>query len=355
VQGRLIVKLTHLSFAVVGVILLALLVLAPSVVFTIFAGLLGGVLLRAGGEKISSWTGLGDKAGVGIFALMIVLASGLAFALFAPFVAQQADQLSTSMPQAIARIADRLQEYKWGQMLIERLSPEQLMSGGMTSTATTAVSSTFGAVGNFVIIVFIGLYGALDPGTYRRGLLALFPRATRLRGDDVLKKSGAMLRSWLKAQSMSMAAVGILTALGLWAIGLPLAPLLGIIAALFAFIPNIGPVLAILPALSLALPDGLQMMVLVVSVYVVVQAVESYLITPLIQQNETSLPPALIIAVQVLFGALFGILGLALATPICALAIVLIRELYVDDFLGSGAKTADQPSAGTRTVIVAAE
>jgi predicted PurR-regulated permease PerM len=343
------------SFAVVGVSVLALLVLASSVIFTIFAGLLAAVLLRAGGEKISSWTGLGDKAGVGIFALMILLVSGLAFASFAPFVAQQADQLSTSMPQAIGRIAERLQDYKWGQMLIERLSPEQLMSGGITSTATTAVSSTFGSMGNFVIIVFVGLYGALDPGTYRRGLLALFPRPSRLRGDDVLKKSGVMLRSWLKAQAMSMAAVGILTAVGLWTIGLPLAPLLGIIAALFAFIPNIGPVLAILPALSLALPDGLQMMALVVGVYVIVQAVESYLITPLIQQNETSLPPALIIAVQVLFGALFGILGLALATPICALAIVLVKELYVGDFLGSQPVAGEQASDNPRPVIVAAK
>ncbi|WJH38848.1 AI-2E family transporter (plasmid) [Aliirhizobium terrae] len=75
-----------------------------------------------------------------------------------------------------------------------------------------------------------------------------------------------MLRSWLKSQLMSMAAVGILTALGLWATGLPLAPLLGIIAALFAFIPDIGPVLAILPALSLTLPDGSQMIALVVAV-----------------------------------------------------------------------------------------
>lgn len=344
----------HLSFAVVGITFLVFLVLVPSVVFTIFAGLLSAVLLRAGGEKISSWTGLGERAGVGIFSLLIVVVVGVAFAAFAPFVAQQADQLSTSMPQAIERIAERLQEYQWGQMLIERLSPEQLMSGGMTSTATTAVSSTFGAFGNLVIIVFIGLYGALDPGTYRRGLLALFPRSARLRGDEVMEKSGVMLRSWLKAQSMSMAAVGILTALGLWAIGLPLAPLLGIIAALFAFIPNIGPVLAILPALSLALPDGLQMMV--VAVYVVVQAVESYLITPLIQQNETSLPPALIIAVQVLFGALFGILGLALATPICALAIVLIRELYVGDFLGSNPLTTEHTSDHRPgTIIVAAE
>jgi predicted PurR-regulated permease PerM len=347
---------THLSFAVVGVTLLVFLILVPSVVFTIFAGLLAAVLLRAGGEKVSSWMGLSERAGVGIFSLLIVLVVGVAFAAFAPFVAQQADQLSTSMPQAIGRIAERLQEYRWGQMLIERLSPEQLMSGGMTSTATTAVSSTFGAVGNLVIIIFIGLYGALDPGTYRRGLLALFPRSARLRGDAVLKKSGVMLRSWLKAQSMSMAAVGILTALGLWAIGLPLSPLLGIIAALFAFIPNIGPVLAILPALSLALPDGLQMMALVVAVYVVVQAVESYLITPLIQQNETSLPPALIIAVQVLLGALFGILGLALATPICALAIVLIKELYVGDFLGSNGLAAEAShDKRPGTIAVAAE
>ncbi|WJH38512.1 hypothetical protein N7E02_07890 (plasmid) [Aliirhizobium terrae] len=153
-------------------------------VFTIFAGLFPAVLLRADGEKVSSRTGLGERVGVGISSLLIVLVIDIALTAFAPFVAKQADQLPTSMPQAIARIAERLQELKLGQMLIERLSPEQFMSGGMTSSATTAVSSTIGAVGNFVIIIFIGLYGALDPGTYRRGLLALFPRSARLRGEE---------------------------------------------------------------------------------------------------------------------------------------------------------------------------
>jgi len=339
------VNKTHISLAVVGVVTLALLVLVPSVVFVIFAGLLGAVLLRAGGECISAKTGLGDKAGVGIFALAITVGTFLVFTLFAPSVAEQADQLSQSIPDALSQVAERLKQYQWGTALLERLKPEELMAGGLGNTASTAVSSTFGALGNFVIILFIGLYGALEPEVYRKGLLALFPSSSRPRGDEVLRQCGATLRSWLKAQMMSMTAVGVLTALGLWLVGLPLAALLGLIAAFLAFIPNIGPVLAALPALSLALPGGMQMMALVVLVYVVVQSVESYLITPLIQRSETSLPPALVIAVQVLFGALFGILGLALATPLCALAIVLTKELYVKDFLGGRILSADETAS----------
>jgi predicted PurR-regulated permease PerM len=149
----------------------------------------------------------------------------------------------------------------------------------------------------------------------------------------VLTKAAATLSNWLAAQLMAMAVVGVLTGLGLWLIGIPLAFLLGLIAALLAFIPNIGPVIAAVPAILLAFPEGIITVSLVVGVYIFVQTLESYIITPLIQQEKVSLPPAFIIAVQLLLGVLFGLLGLALATPLAALGLTLVRELYVGDYL----------------------
>jgi predicted PurR-regulated permease PerM len=161
----------------------------------------------------------------------------------------------------------------------------------------------------------------------------LLAPSLRERGEEVIEAAGRTLRNWLAAQLMSMAVVGLLTSLGLWIAGMPLVFALGLIAGLLAFIPNIGPIIAIAPALLLAFPEGLSMLVIVLGIYLGVQALESYVVTPLIQQEKVSMPPALVIAVQLLFGVLFGILGLALATPIAAVGMTLIREVYVSDYL----------------------
>lgn len=328
-----IMSRARISILVLAGVFIGILALAPSVVFLTFAGLLFAILLHSGGTRISAVTGASEKAGVLLFALVIAIALVMMGMWFAPSVAEQVDQLSGAIPVAAKRLESWLSEYQWGKDLLARLSPEQLLTGSLGSTATSAVSTTFGGLGNIVIILFIGLYGALEPRVYQKGLLSVLPPASRARGAEVLGRCVSRLRHWLKAQFISMMAVGVLTAIGLWAIGLPLPILLGLIAALLAFIPNIGPILACLPALSLALPNGMGMLISVVVVYVSVQTAESYLLTPMIQRREVHLPPALILAVQVLLGVMFGILGLALATPLTAFALVLIREIYVRDYL----------------------
>lgn len=148
-----------------------------------------------------------------------------------------------------------------------------------------------------------------------------------------MRAAAATLRNWLSAQLLAMTLVGVLTGLGLWLAGVPLAFALGLIAGLLAFIPNIGPVIAVAPALLLAMPEGSTTLMIVLAIYLGVQALESYVVTPLIQQEKVSLPPALIIAVQLLFGVLFGILGLALATPIAAALMTIISLVYLRDYL----------------------
>jgi predicted PurR-regulated permease PerM len=164
--------------------------------------------------------------------------------------------------------------------------------------------------------------------------VSLLAPSMRPAGREVLSKATDTLQNWLIAQFMAMAVVGVLTWLGLWLIGVPLAPILGLIAALLAFIPNIGPIIAAVPAVLLGFSMGPTIALLVVGVYVAVQALESYAITPLIQQERVSLPPALIISMQLLMGVLFGILGLALVTPMAALGLTLVREVYVQRYLG---------------------
>lgn len=324
-QGRI-------SVAVLFGVLLALLVLAPDVVLTIFAGILVAVFLRGGGTWIAARLGLAPGWGIGIFVLLLIGALAVAGLFFSSEVVRQAEDLAARIPQAASDARDRLEELPGASRILERLTPTRWLSdqgGGVT----TAVTSTFGALGNAILIIFIGLYGAIDPGLYRRGLIALVAPSRRDRAEAVVSDAADTLRSWLSAQLISMSVVGVLTGIGLWLVGMPLAIMLGLISGLLAFIPNIGPVLAAAPGLLLALSQGRSMVLWVLGVYVAVQTLESYLITPIVQQQKVALPPALVISAQLLFGVLFGLLGLALAMPLAALAMSVTKSLYIEDYL----------------------
>lgn len=321
------------SLFVLGFTLTLLVLVAADVLLVIFAGLLVAVLLSGGGATVRRITHLPRAWSIAAFIILVLFGFTLAFLAFAPAAARQIDELATQLPDAFSSLIDRIGALPGGDHLLDRLRPSRLMSGEAGGMATAAVSSTFGALGNAVIILFIGLYGALDPDLYRRGLRAMLAPSLRARADEVMDEVGKTLTQWLGAQLISMTVVGVLTWLGLWLIGIPLAFILGLIAALLAFIPNIGPVIAAAPALLLAMPDGLSAVGMVVGVYLVVQTLESYLITPMIQQERVALPPVLIISAQLLFGVLFGLLGLALATPLAALGMTLFREIYIRDYL----------------------
>lgn len=327
------------SLTVLAGLLILILILAPDVLLVVFTGLLFGVFFGGGGDWLAARLGVHRIFGI-MLVIVLIIAVFAAFGLgFAPVVIDQFDQLSQQVPEALNTLRDRIAQMSWGEQLLQRATPGALMSEESGATAAGAVTTTFGALGNFVIMLFIGLYVALAPKSYREGVIALFAPSMRPAAKEVLVKSVETLKRWLVAQLIAMTIVGVLTWLGLWMIGLPLAPVLGLIAGLLAFIPNIGPILAAVPAVLLGFSESQTTAMLVVGIYVGVQALESYVVTPLIQQDQVALPPALIIAAQLLLGTLFGILGLALATPLAALGLTVIRETYVKRYLDREAAT----------------
>jgi predicted PurR-regulated permease PerM len=169
---------------------------------------------------------------------------------------------------------------------------------------------------------------------YVRVILRLIPLSRRDRVQEVLYETGHMLWRWLVGRLLAMLVVGVLTTLGLWLIGVPLAPALGLLAALGEFVPNIGPFLAFVPAVLLAMTESVTRGLAVVLLYLILQVFESYVLTPLVEKHSIELPPALTIAVQVLLGVLLGAVGLALAVPLAAVAMVFLQRLYVEDTLG---------------------
>jgi predicted PurR-regulated permease PerM len=199
---------------------------------------------------------------------------------------------------------------------------------------TGAVSITLSALTSLLLVGFFGLFLSAAPQLYRAGFLHLLPKPSRPRAETVLDKVGGTLWWWLLARFGSMTVVGVLTWIGLLALNVPLAFTLALVAALLTIIPNIGPVLSAIPALLLALLQSPAAALWVGGLYLAIQTVESYLITPIFQQRVVSLPPALVIGAQVLMGVLFGLPGLIVATPLTATLFVLVRELYVKGTLG---------------------
>ena len=212
-------------------------------------------------------------------------------------------------------------------------SPGSLLSdaGNVLGPATTVVIALFNALGNVLVIVFLGIAMAADPKSYRDGALRLVPPRHREKGARVLDGSGETLRHWLFGQLVTMAAIFLLTWAGLSFLGIGGALILGLQAGLLAFVPTIGPLIAGVVIVLSSLASGLNGLLGALGVYLAVQTAESYGLTPFIQRRALDLPAATIFAGQLLFGVLFGLWGVALALPLVAVIKVLLEELYIED------------------------
>ncbi|GJE79287.1 AI-2E family transporter [Methylorubrum thiocyanatum] len=212
-------------------------------------------------------------------------------------------------------------------------SPGSLLSdaGSVLGPAATVVIALFNALGNILVIVFLGIAIAADPGSYRDGALRLVPRRHREKGARVLDGAGETLRHWLFGQLVTMAAIFVLTWAGLSLLGIGGALILGLQAGLLAFVPTIGPLIAGVVIVLSSLASGLNGLLGALGVYLAVQTAESYGLTPFIQRRALDLPAATIFAGQLLLGVLFGLWGVALALPLVAVIKVLLEELYIED------------------------
>jgi predicted PurR-regulated permease PerM len=238
-------------------------------------------------------------------------------------------------------VGDYISQFGWGRALIEQLpGVDDLRARIDPSTFLTGVggffSSTLGAIGNFFIVVLLAIYLATEPEFYVNGFTKLFPIQSRERVREIFGAVGEALQRWLIGKAASMIFIGLLTCIGLWILGVPLALTLGLLAGLLSFIPNFGPIISAVPALLFAfIPPGSPITaVYVLGLYVGVQLVESNIVTPLIERRTVEIPPALTIVFQLALAILVGGLGLVLATPLLAMIMVVVQMVYVQDILG---------------------
>lgn len=300
-----------------------------------FVGVLLAVLLRQLALILARHTPLSPTAGVLVVALAIVGLVALGIMFLGPRILAQVDLVRESLPGAVAQFESLLRQYSWGQTLLERVpAEEERPDWNILGTIGGTVSTVIAVLANVVIVITVAIFLALDPQLYTRGILHLIPLDARPRAAEILEALGQALWRWLLGQGLAMTFVGVMAAVGLWLIGVPLALALGVIAGLLDFIPYVGPWLGAAPAVLLALVQGPTEAIWTVILFVVIQQIEGNVLIPVIQKRASSLPPVLTILAVVTFGVLFGFMGVFMATPLLLVLIVLVRMIYVEDVLG---------------------
>lgn len=326
----------------VGLLVLALFLLvgyAANFFFLVFGGILFAVVISAPSHWVSRKIGLSYGLSVGVVLLLLVLLIGGAGWLLAPTVSEQADQLTQSLPESIDRLKATLQESKWGQRLLESLpeQPTKLLSSGLgkgvLSQVTGVFSTTLDGLINVLIVIITGLYFAFKPDSYRNGFVRLFNPSYRGRLLGVMDQCYDTLKNWFISRSITMVVVGVTTGIGLALLGIPFAIVLGIIAGILNFIPNLGPYIAVAPAMLVAFAQGPSHALYAFALYMGVQSLEGYILTPLLDKRFVSTPPALLLFGQVLLGLLIGLAGILFASPLIAVGLVIVNELYIKDQL----------------------
>ena len=354
------------------------------VVLLTFLGVLFGVALAAGVDWLER-----KRVPRGVGAVLIVLAFGGILvgigAATAPSITGQLRELKTQLPEAIGKIQQWVQDRQAGvNQVLEQVAPQRADSGSAEDTAGARdqgggreegaepgqtgepkegaakqpslgqglggqvggiaqhlfgfFSSTLAVLGGIILILFVAIFVAIDARTYQDGLMHLFPHEARPRAREVLSATGATLRRWLFTQFISMLVVGALTAVVLLILDVKAAIALGIIAGILEFIPFAGPLIASIPAIAMGFLDGPEKALYVTLAYVVIQQVESNILYPLLMKKSLELPPVLTIFTQGVLAIVFGFIGLLVAVPLLAAAMVPIKMLYVRDVVGDDVK-----------------
>ena len=305
------------------------------VLLLVFAAVLLAILLRGLASFVSQHTPAGEGLSLAIVILTgLALAAGTGF-LMAPRVASQIPQLEEQLPRSWAEFQNYLRQVPFLGTVLNRTGGQDLLQGGdLRSLGSQVFSVTLSGLVKLLFVVITGIYLAAKPQTYISGVLKLVPVSKRRRACQVLGAVGYTLEWWLIGQLIVMTMVTVVTATGLALLGIPLALTLGVIAGLLEFVPNVGPIVAAIPAVLIAFLSGPQTALYVMIFYLAIQQSESYVITPLIQRRAVSLEPAVIITAQLAFATTVGAVGVLLATPLTAALLVMMKMLYVEDVLG---------------------
>jgi predicted PurR-regulated permease PerM len=298
--------------------LFALAIVLAQPLLVIFAGMVFAAMVEGGARLLERVLPIARGWRVGIV-LLLTAAFLLWIAYFAgsQIAAQAAELPSTIESQSLRAIA-WLESHGFAIKAGDVQGLVQQALGGV-GQLTRAVGGIIGALATVFLVIVLGIYFALEPRLYRRGVAWMLPVDSRDYFEGTAQMMGSALRRLMAGRLLGMAVEGFATWILLLVYGVPMAALLGLLTGLLAFLPNIGAPISGLLMIMVGFSGGVDMGLYCIIVYVVVQTVDGYVIVPMVARKTVDLAPALVLGAQLIMGILFGILGLFLADPLVAM------------------------------------
>ncbi|MBN8809756.1 MULTISPECIES: AI-2E family transporter [unclassified Sphingomonas] len=306
-------------------IAVALFVLLIQPILIIFGGLVFASMLDGGARLLGRILPIPRALRIVIVVLLVIAFFAGIFYLTGVQIAAQAEQLRTTLEVQANKVAQWVADLGLmpGRSDLTGLAQQAL---GSVGRLTSAVGSVFGAVSSLLMIVVIGLFVALEPRIYERGLQWMVPRDARDSFALTISRMATTMRRLLAGRLFGMLFEGVVTAFFLWLAGVPMALLLGIITGVLAFIPNIGAFISGVMMISVGFSAGTETGIWAIIIYFGVQNFDGYVVIPMVARRTVDMPPALTLSSQILASTLFGVLGLALADPIVAMIKVALES-----------------------------
>lgn len=298
------------------------------VLVLVFGSIVLAVALRGLHRATGKWLHVPPRARLLTSLLIVATVLGTCGWLVGDALTEQLSSVEEQLPLAWKQLKTWLAQHTWG-IQVNRLLNDAMRTSMSMPKLANAAGATLGAVGSSLLVLILSIYFCAEPELYRRGLLKLCPLSWRGEVSTALLHSGQALERWLVGQGISMVFLGVTTTIGLLVIQAPLALGLGLITGLLCFVPFFGAVAAGVIAVLIAFADSPTTALHVGLLFLAIQQVEEYLVTPSVQRWAIALPPAMTLISTLVFGTLMGVLGAVFATPLMVVLMTLVNDLFV--------------------------
>jgi predicted PurR-regulated permease PerM len=299
---------------------LLLLVFACALVALIFFNIARWISVRTGFH-------FGIALGLSVLGILATLIGSFWF--FGNSLSYEFAELAQRLPAAWEVFQARFADTPIGAEVMRRAGEYVPDGKSIVGFATGLLTSLGTIVSALAVVIVGGIYLAAQPRLYGKGVILLTPQSARGKLTRTFLSVAESLNNWLLGQGIGMLFVGFATTIGLWIVGLPAAPAIGLVAGLCEFVPYLGTFVVVVPSVILAFSESTTTGIWTIVVLVVVQQVQGNLVMPLLQSRMVELPPALTIFSLIAAGVLLGPVGVILATPLTVVVMVIVKSVYV--------------------------